>query len=158
MTESLPVALNDFLFTPIANEANGMHLTMLSALARSGVDPWQEAAGLRTLSREDATARLVSMLARVPNGPSPGDDTMTLAARLVGLLHATPKPAGPKSSASTGAAGHEPPAPRSFSTLPKRAKVTIYSLLALILLIAGYRTLISDAQGHPGQPAPEEST
>jgi len=34
MTELLRPDLNDFLFSPIANDANGMHLTVLSALAR----------------------------------------------------------------------------------------------------------------------------
>src|SRR6185295_9068961 len=91
MTQALRSDLNDFLFTPIANDSNGMHLTMLSALARSGVDPWEEAAELHTLPRADATVRLVRMLAGVPNGPSPGDDTATLAARLVAQLHASPK-------------------------------------------------------------------
>jgi hypothetical protein len=159
MTQSLPSGLNDFLFTPIADEANGMHLTMLSALARSGVDPWEEAAGLRTLSREDATEKLVRMLSGVPNGPSPGDDTATLAARLVARLHASPKAAPPKSRSSPAAvaAGGEEPPLRSFSTLPRRVKLTIYSLLTLILLVAGYRTLVSsesDVSSQAGQQMP----
>jgi hypothetical protein len=141
MTATLPSGLNDFLFTPIADEANGMHLTMLSALARSGVDPWEEAAGLRTLSREDATEKLVLMLAGVPNGPSPGDDTATLAARLVARLHTSPKAPGPKSSPATMTGG-EPAPLRSFSALPGRVRVAIYSLLALFLLVAGYRALV----------------
>jgi hypothetical protein len=143
MTATLPSGLNDFLFTPIADEANGMHLTMLSALARSGVDPWEEAAGLRALSRKDATEKLVHMLAGVPNGPSPGDDTATLAARLVARLHPSPKSTpGPKSSpAAEIAAGEQPPL-RSFPALPGRVRVAIYSLLALILLVAGYRALV----------------
>src|SRR5687767_994704 len=90
MTESLRTDLNGFLFSPIANDANGMHLTMLSALARSGVDPWDEAASLAAVSRESATQRVVQMLAGVPNGPSPGDQTESLAARLVALLHSSP--------------------------------------------------------------------
>ena len=45
MTELLRSDLNAFLFTPIAADTNGMHLTMLSALARAGADPWEKAAG-----------------------------------------------------------------------------------------------------------------
>ena len=119
-----------------------MHLTMLSALARSGVDPWEEAAGLRTLPREDAAKRLVQMLADVPNGPSPGDDTSTLAARLVVQLHSSPK-APPRPTSSAAAKRREDSPLRSFPTLPRGVKLTMYSLVALILMIIGYRVLIS---------------
>src|SRR5688500_11065374 len=87
LTVFLRTDLNDFLFSPIARDENGMHLTMLSALARSGVDPWDEAASLAALSRESATQKVVQMLAAVPNGPSPGDQTASLAAKLVAQLH-----------------------------------------------------------------------
>jgi hypothetical protein len=113
-------------------------------LARSGVDPWEEAAGLRTLPRADAAERLVQVLAHVPNGPSPGDDTATMAARLVEQLHASPKsPLRPISSTATAAAGAEESPLRAFKMLPTSVKLTIYSLLALILMIMGYRALIS---------------
>ena len=144
MTVPLRSDLNDFLFTPVADDSSGMHLTMLSVLARSGVDPWEEAAGLRTLSRADATERLVRMLAGVPNGPSPGDDSVNLATRLVAQLHSSPKsPLKPNSSTAAGgsARGEEQPL-RAFSTLPVRVKLTIYSLVALILIVAAYRALI----------------
>lgn len=144
MTDPLRSDLNDFLFTPIADDSNGLHLTMLSVLARSGVDPWEEAAGLRILSRADATERLVHVLAGVPNGPLPGDDSLNLAARLVGQLHSSPKaPLRPISSAAAGesARGEEQPL-RVFSPPPRRVKLTIYSLVALILIVAGFRALI----------------
>lgn len=142
MTDSLRSDLNDFLFTPIADDSNGMHLTMLSALARSGVDPWEEAAGLRALSRVDATERLVLLLADVPNGPSPGDPAATLAARLVDQLHAAPKARPRPTSPASAANGADPP-PLSFATLPKPVKLTIYLLGVLLLMIIGYRALIS---------------
>ncbi len=116
---------------------------MLSALARSGVDPWEEAAGLRSLSREEATEKLVHLLARVPNGPSPGDDTATLAARLVAQLHSSPKvPARPAASAAV-VSDREAPTLRSFSPPSRQMKLTAYSLLALILLVIVYRLLVS---------------
>jgi len=37
---------NDFLFAPIGEDKNGMLVSVLSGLARSDVDPWQEAAKL----------------------------------------------------------------------------------------------------------------
>jgi len=119
-----------------------MHLTMLSALARSGVDPWEEAAGLRALPREDAAKRLAQLLGDVPNGPSPGDDTSTLAARLVVQLHSSPK-SPPKPKSSTAEERREDSPLRSFSTLPRGVRLTMYSLVSLILMIIGYRVLIN---------------
>jgi hypothetical protein len=141
MTEALRTDLNDFLFSPIAHDVNGMHLTMLSALARSGVDPWDEAASLAALSRESATQKVVQVLAGVPNGPAPGDQTTSMAARLVAQLHS---PSGPrlKPVASTSAMSRGEDVPLlSFSTLPPRVRWTIYVLAGLLLVIIVYRTL-----------------
>ena len=77
---------NDFLFAPIGEERNGMLLSVLSALARLDVDPWQEAAELARLTGEAATERLASMIAALPDGPSAPSDPRTIAARLVALL------------------------------------------------------------------------
>jgi hypothetical protein len=141
MTESLRTDLNDFLFTTIADDSNGMHLTMLSVLARTGVDPWMEAAGLAALSRENATEKLVLMLAGVPNGPSPGDDTASLAARLVAHLHSSPKPrAMPKTPPAAVLPDKEGPL-ASFATLPKRVRLAIYSVVALIFVVMCYHAL-----------------
>jgi hypothetical protein len=140
MTDSLPKGLNDFLFAPIAEDSNGMHLTMLSMLARSGVDPWAEGARLRALSRDDAKASLVHMLGGVPNGPTVGDDTASLAARLVVLLHSLPKASPAPAAASAVDRGEVQPL-RAIPTLPRGTRLTLYSLVVLILVIAGYRTL-----------------
>ena len=61
---------DEFLFAPICEEKNGMLLTVLSALARLGIDPWQEAAQLAVLPEKTATQRLVSLIAALPDGPS----------------------------------------------------------------------------------------
>jgi hypothetical protein len=141
MTELLRTDLNDFLFSPIANDANGMHLTVLSALARSGVDPWDEAARLAALTREGATQKLVQMLAEIPNGPSPGDQTASMAAKLVAQLHSpSPPRLKPVTSAGTPPNGDELPR-LSSSTLPTRVKSTIYVLVVLIVMIIAYRVL-----------------
>jgi len=93
MTTTLRTDLNEFLYAPLAHDAHGISLTVLSLLARRGVDPWAEAAELATLSQESATQRLIPLLTAVPNGPSPGADTATLASRLIALLHTSGKPA-----------------------------------------------------------------
>jgi hypothetical protein len=142
MTDSLRTDLNDFLFSPIANDENGMHLTMLSALARSGVDPWDEAASLAALSQESATQKIIQMLAGVPNGPSPGDQTASLAARLVTKLHLPPNPML-KQASLTGTKSQGDELPRlSLSALPARVRWTIYLLGGLFLVVMIYRTLI----------------
>src|SRR5579862_887634 len=65
-----------------------MVLTVLSALARLGVDPWQESARLGQLSTENATQRLTLIISRLPKGRWAPSDAGAIAARLVGLLPA----------------------------------------------------------------------
>jgi hypothetical protein len=77
---------NEFLFAPIGEEGNDTLLTVLSALARLGLDPWQESARLALLSREKATQSLASMIANLPNGRWAQADVGAIAARLIALL------------------------------------------------------------------------
>src|SRR5687768_2002028 len=119
MTEPLRTDLNEFLFSAIANDESGMHVTMLSVLARSGVDPWEEAASLAALSRESATRKVVQLLTGLQNGPSSGDQTESLAARLVVRLHSSPVPRPRPVSTRENARGDQSPL-LSFSTLPAR--------------------------------------
>jgi hypothetical protein len=77
---------NEFLFAPIGEDRNGMLLTVLSALARRGVDPWQEAAELALLPGETATQRLVSLISTLTDGLSPQPDVRTIAAHLIARL------------------------------------------------------------------------
>jgi len=58
---------DSFLCAPIGEERNGMLLSVLSALARLDVDPWQEAATLTKMPARDATIRLTSMLSALPS-------------------------------------------------------------------------------------------
>jgi hypothetical protein len=141
MPATLRTDLDDFLFAPIAQDANGMPLTVASVLARLDVDPWAEAADLADLSREAATEKLIALLAGVPNGPSPGADTATLASHLVALLHASPKPR----VSTTGAA----PPRAAVAPQPRRVKLAIYYLLALIFMLLGHWVMTQR-----GVPAP----
>jgi hypothetical protein len=58
---------NPFLFAPIRQDKNGMLLSVLSALARLDIDPWQEATKLAGLSTDAATKRLASVIATLPD-------------------------------------------------------------------------------------------
>ena len=77
---------SDFLFAPVGNDRNGMLLSVLSALARQNVDPWQEAAELAQLPRETAIQRLLVLIGTPPGGAPLHQDTSTIAAALLELL------------------------------------------------------------------------
>ncbi len=77
---------DDFLYAPISDEPGGMRLSVLSALARMNLDPWEEAARLATLSTSDAESALVSTLNLFPGNRQGSPATEILAARLVALL------------------------------------------------------------------------
>jgi hypothetical protein len=84
-----------------------MRLSVLSALARMNLDPWEEAARLAMLPTPDAEGTLVSTLNLLPGHPQKSSETEILASRLVALL---PKPAEATiAKAATNAEGHEPP-------------------------------------------------
>ena len=57
---------DDFLHAPIGTDSNEMPLSVLSALARLNIHPWQEAADLSELPKDAATQRLASLIARLP--------------------------------------------------------------------------------------------
>jgi hypothetical protein len=75
-----------FLFAPICEEANGMQLSVLSALARMDVDPWKEATRLAAMPKVIAERTLVSTLERVLGKNWNPSETEVIAARLVQLL------------------------------------------------------------------------
>jgi hypothetical protein len=89
---------DDFLFAPIGEDRNGMLLSVLSALARLDIDPWQEAAKLAGLPGETATLRLASFIVELPDEAAAHPDPATIAARLIALL---PRPASPTNRSRT---------------------------------------------------------
>jgi hypothetical protein len=128
MPAPLSQDFNAFLFASIGEDASGMPLTLLSALARVGVDPWDEAASLAALSQDVATQRLATLLGEPSTGAAPQADsstTVTLARRLVALLHRSPR--------SKVSPANEPPHPElgAPSSGPGPA---IYFLVAIIIL------------------------
>ena len=89
----LTARYNDFLFAPISEQENGMQLSVLSALARANVDPWEEAARLEAMPPGRAEWALVETLSKVPGRTWDLSEAEKIAARLVRLLqHATRSP------------------------------------------------------------------
>jgi len=99
---------NDFLYAPVGEEENGMVLTALSALARLGVDPWDEAARLSEMPQETATKRLTSIISGVPHGQWAASAVGDIAARLASLLPG--KQAAVVQSQAATSATHRPSA------------------------------------------------
>jgi len=130
---------DEFLFAPVANDANGVPVTLLTVLARLGVDPWEEAAALAHLSREPAMQRLASRLESMPNASVSAEETVTIVTRLIALLHRAPmrKAASPEAPQSPGAV-------KSL----KRVSPAIYALIGLISMLLAQWALTS----RPAQP------
>lgn len=96
---------NAFLFASVGEEAAGVQLTVLTALTRLGLDPWQEAARLSDLSKEAAARALAAMIAALPEGDWKSSDSGTIAARLVDCLPARSAPAVPSLKGRAPTAG-----------------------------------------------------
>jgi hypothetical protein len=77
---------SDFLFAFVGEEKSGLQLTVLSALARLGLDPWGEAARLSELPKEAATHALAAAIATLPEGDWKVSDSRSIAVRLLNCL------------------------------------------------------------------------
>jgi hypothetical protein len=83
---ALSSEFDKFLYAPVGEVNDDMPFSVLSALARQNVDPWEEAAELARLSTESAIVRLTSAICSATGGPSTRSDATANAARLVALL------------------------------------------------------------------------
>jgi hypothetical protein len=63
-----------------------MHLSVISALARSNADPWEEAARLAAMPKAIAEKTLLSILDLVSGRSWKSPEAATIAARLIRLL------------------------------------------------------------------------
>jgi hypothetical protein len=77
---------NEFLYAVVGEEKNGMRLTVLTALTRTGLDPWREASRLSDLSKEEATRALAAIINTLPEGDWIASDSWAIADRLVHSL------------------------------------------------------------------------
>ena len=145
MTATLRTDFDAFLFAPIGEDTNGMPLTLLSVLARLGIDPWEEAADLAHLPLEPALQRLTSRLEAAPNSrPASAADTVNIATRLMALLHRAPArtPSAPA------------PIPQlKIATQSKGVRLAIYCLIGLLFMLVGQWALSDNLA-----PAPMDTT
>lgn len=80
-----------FLFTVVGTERNdakngGEDITVLTALARIGIDPWQEAARLAVLPRVEAAESLAETFLNLPDTRWTLGDASGTAQRIVDTL------------------------------------------------------------------------
>ena len=79
-----------FLFAPVGEEENGMTLSLLSALARLNIDPWEETALLAAIPKERAKLKLTAIIATTTKALRNAPSAELTAARLVELLPGSP--------------------------------------------------------------------
>jgi hypothetical protein len=126
-----------FLFAPIGEEPSGMLLSVVSALARLDVDPWQEAGNLARSPVEAATQRLASLIAALPEASGARWDPRAIASRLIGLL---PHLAGPQGSTIP---------PPGASATNKPSTMLIWTIVMVLLM--SFQWI---AASHQQPPAP----
>jgi hypothetical protein len=78
--------LGKFLFATVGDEIDGVPLSMISALTRLGLDPWEEAGRLSSLNNREAVEQLARLIAELPGTVRPLGEARELASRLVPLL------------------------------------------------------------------------
>ena len=133
--------LGAFLFAPIGVEQNGMTLSVMSGLARLGVDPWAEAARLSGLPGPAAIDALARKIAAISGG-SWKPDAGHIAERLIRLLPQGTGAAAPPGTPTTDGSARKLRAPNWL----------IWVLLgALALVTLADRTTIFG--GHRDAPA-----
>ena len=111
-----------FLFASVGEEVDGVPLSVLSALARLGLDPRDEAARLSGLTEEAAADQLARMIARLSDRWTLLE-TRKIAVRLIDRLPTSPAGKPDRHETGTGS----PPGSRQSSFL-------IYLALAVALV------------------------
>ena len=101
---TLSASYDDFLFAPVWEDANGMRVSVLSALARMNVDPWEEATRLAAMPKAIAEKTLLSILDLVSGGIWKSTEAAAISARLVRLLPQPGQAAAETANAATGTA------------------------------------------------------
>jgi hypothetical protein len=107
---TLNASYEDFLFAPVCEDANGMRLSVISALARMNVDPWEEATRLAAMPKAIAEKTLLSILDLVSGRSWKSPEAAAIAARLVRLL---PQP-GEAAAIAPTATAREPAQRKSY--------------------------------------------
>lgn len=123
-----PSEINEFLLAEVGTQTNGLSLTVLSLLARTGRDPWGEAERLAGLPSETAIAALTAAIAHSRICVSSECDPNAVATRLVKRL--------PSHDHLTGADAEGLEAPAIIHTSPALLILWITLGVMLIAMLA----------------------
>ena len=115
-----------FLYAAVGEDRGGNTVSVLSTLARLGLDPWDEAADLADLPRADARTRLERLLARFDDVPALRQDQGTIISRLIELL--------PRSASRPGTQGVG--LPSAFQALGAGPVIAV--LIVILFLAQSY--------------------
>jgi hypothetical protein len=121
---------DEFLCAPIGADQNGTGLSVLSALARLNVNPWQEATSLARMPREVAVVRLTALIDALPNEGTIGIPT-TIAADRVALL-----PRGNSHNVCSSVRPFAPAGPRQTRILMVLSAFAIMTLIVFAISVA----------------------
>jgi hypothetical protein len=78
--------LDQFLFASVGEEVDGVPLSVVSALVRLGLDPWEEASRLSALGGQEAAEQLARLIAELPGRSCSLGEARQMARPLVILL------------------------------------------------------------------------
>ena len=78
--------LDNFLFAAVGAERDRIPLSMLSALTRLGLDPWDEAGRLSSLSKREAIEQLARLIAELPGACRPLPEARGIASASIERL------------------------------------------------------------------------
>lgn len=126
-----PAEFERFLYASVGEDRNGAVVTVLSTLARLGLDPWTETAELVTLGRDAARSRLETLLARFRDVPALASEHGRVARDLSQLLPESTPSHALKRAASTVTDG------RPGASAAIWAVLAIFFLLFQIFMVGG---------------------
>jgi hypothetical protein len=116
--------LDRFLFAAVGAEQDGIPLSMVSALTRLGLDPWDEAGRLSSLSQREAVEQLARLIAELPGTSRPLAEAREIACGLVDQL--------PKRDTTRPLPSIQIRRRYRWPTLPRRSQLLMFCLVVAV--------------------------
>jgi hypothetical protein len=127
---TLNASYEDFLFALVCEDANGMRLSVISALARTNVDPWLEATRLAAMPKAMAEKTLLSILDLVSGRSWKSPEAGVIVARLIRLL---PQSSEAATVARTGTGNAAPGIAKVLNLQKHQGLLWVITALAILL-------------------------
>jgi hypothetical protein len=128
--------LDKFLFAEVGDETGGMPLSVISALTRLGLDPWEEAGRLSSLPNREVVEQLARLIAELPGNSRPLGEAREIASGLVLLL--------PKHNSSPASPPQVQIRPRYRRPAPTLLKLSQFWVACFVLAAAALVSALLD--------------